>query len=302
MAQQRLTKELVDTAIANYRDEMESSTKQFLKGYLTNDDVFRLTERANYDFFWSTFKKKHIELQLNASNFKAFEEEYRSFLSGNSMEKANHTAWLFDTERMPVEASENDQKLFFSLMERFDLSPSFFEPYPDDVLTPNKTYCHTYHAYSSVRIPFHCIDDRGLLCDDNPVDKSFVLVNDLGLKAKVTILEDRRVGDRTGMDFDEIVFSTKNGIVTLKAEFLAAGSIEGYTAEEKRGDPEMLIRLNNKGEIAWLAYWENADDLHAHYNHPIWREYFDLAYTHRMVWVHYFESQIEKFKNTQANV
>ena len=109
------------------------------------------------------------------------------------------------------------------------------------------------------------------MADDNPVGKTFKLKNDLGLEAIVTIKEDRRNRNRNGMDFDEQVFSSDGCTAAVFAEFL-----EGYTAKERTGNPEILVRHQNKGDrICWLAFWRDSSDEKAFSDYPLWQNYFD---------------------------
>lgn len=293
MTQQRLTKELVTSSVASYLDEMKHAAKAYQRGILTEDYGYRIVEDAFYDSFWSVLKKNHLELKLDDTNYEQFKKEHQIYLLKEAMTNPNHVPWLYDVETAPVEASENDQKLFFALMDYFALSASFFEPYPDETLKPNKTYVHTYNSASVIWIPFNCIQDSGLLNDDNPAGKAYILVNDYGLKAEVTIQEDRRTENRLGMDFDEIVLHRDGEIAVLKAEFLATGNIEGYTAKERSGNAEILIRLISPDRIGWLSFWENADDLRAHYDHPIWKEFYIINHKHLMARLNYYGSQYE---------
>ena len=156
----------------------------------------------------------------------------------------------------------------------------YFKPrqHPEGMAVPDLVPVHAYHSSGVMGTHFTCVDDGGLLTDKSPVGKTFRLKNDIGLEAVLKIKEDRRNADRNGMDFDEMVSSSSAGMFVLKAEFLAEGFIEGYTASERKHNPEILIRLkNNKKEIFWLAYWADAEDFEAHRKCPVWQEYYAWA-------------------------
>ena len=208
MAPQRLTSELVDTAVADYRHITEWAADHYQRGMLTDDEGCREVSSAFYDAFWVLLKLNHLKFALNTANYEQCQKEFQLFLAGSDLSTPAHVPWLFDVKNKPEEASKEDQRLVFLLMEQLDVSPSFFKPIPDNVLKPNKTYCHSYNYCCIVSIPFDCIDDGGLLRDDNPVDKTFTLVNTLGLKAVLTIKEDRRKENYAGLDFDEMVYKT----------------------------------------------------------------------------------------------
>ena len=273
MAPQRLTSELVDTAVADYRHITEWAADHYQRGMLTDDEGCREVSSAFYDAFWVLLKRNHLKFALNTANYEQCQKEFLLFLAGSDLSTPAHVPWLFDVKNKPEEASKEDQRLVFLLMEQLDVSPSFFKPIPDNVLKPNKTYCHSYNYCCIVSIPFDCIDDGGLLRDDNPVDKTFTLVNTLGLKAVLTIKEDRRKENYAGLDFDEMVYKTDRGIVAKKAEFLAEGSIEGYTTQERHGSQEILVRLKSPGKINSLAYSEYSEDYNAFSDYPLWQEY-----------------------------
>ena len=273
MAQQRLTKELVDTAVTNYRHKTEKVANLYQRGMISEDEACRVVAHAFHDAFWALIKRSYLKLDLNTANYEQFQKEYQIFLTGSDLIEHTHVPWLFDTKSGPEDASEEDQRLVFLLMEQMHIPPSLFEPISDSVIKPNKIYCHTYRSASVISISFECIDDGGLLSDYKPLGKNFTLVNTLGLKAEVTIKEDRRKENRMGMDFDEMVFQTESGLYVEKAEFLAEGSIEGYTAKDRSGNRDILIRLISPDRIHSLAYWENEEDYAAYSHYSLWQEY-----------------------------
>lgn len=70
-----------------------------------------------------------------------------------------------------------------------------------------------------------------------------------------------------------MVYETDRGIVAKKAEFLAEGSIEGYTTQERHGSQEILVRLTSPDKINSLAYSEYSEDYNAFSDYPLWQEY-----------------------------
>ncbi|MBR2780322.1 MAG: hypothetical protein IKD81_02775 [Eubacteriaceae bacterium] len=132
-----------------------------------------------------------------------------------------------------------------------------------------------YHSEGVYTLEFNCVDDCGLLKDPDPVGKTFVLTDDMGIRAQIMVREDRRASERTGMDIDELVFTAGNGSTVKLAEFLAEGYIEGYTAKEGRSKPEIIIRTDSGAKrVLSLAYWEDENDSRAFSEYPLWQEAF----------------------------
>ena len=91
---------------------------------------------------------------------------------------------------------------------------------------------------------------------EDPLGKSYVLINDVGLKAELKVTEDRR---------NE----------TFDRGYYAEGYIEGYTAKE-RNSPKVYVALDENGTITYIDYDEERTvDLDAFNEHPIWKDYFD---------------------------
>ena len=136
---------------------------------------------------------------------------------------------------------------------------------PEGIVAPIKHWTHTFNGAAAYVIGYDCIDDGGLLADDFPVGKTYELTSELGLKAVVTITEDRRKDDRNNMDYDEMM---------PMGEYLAEGYIERHTPI-KRDDPKVVIRTNGCGKITRLGIVETNRDVEAFWKYPLWKEYFD---------------------------
>lgn len=261
--------ELVEAALERAMREFELAGKAYKKGYMTDGDTFQTMLRTFYTGFWDCLRDARLELRLDERNFTGFSAQYES-----GEESAGHLPWLYEHDHGSREASAEDQRQVIRLMKSFHLPPAFFEPLPEAVIRPRRHYVHGYVNATAYLVEFRCVDDGGLLAAEDPVGKSYRLTDDLGLTAEVLIREDRRNGDRSGMDFDETVFVTAKGIVVQKAEFLAEGRIRGYTAIERQGNPELLIRLDGERKVSHLAYWEFDGDQEAYRAYPLWQEFF----------------------------
>ena len=269
--------------IESVKDTLENTFQQFnrlgeayRRGFLNDSDFLSGMEQALHRGFWSFLSANGIELRINEANYQAFAKEYRSYFDVVDDEDHSQYSWFSDRRDPNGEASANDSRMIFYLMGKYRLGPDYFEPIPEDIPRYSLHGIHQYHFDGVYGTDFNCVDDGGLLSDDRPVGKTFRLKNDLGLEAMLTIKEDRRNGYRSGMDFDELVISSDKGTEVLLAEFLAEGYIEGYTAKERTGNPEILVRLQNKGkQICWLAYWRDSNDEKAFLDYPLWQSNFN---------------------------
>ncbi len=272
---ERLTDGLAGTAVSEAFEAFRRTGGLYRMGILTEEECRRNMAQAFRGVFTGLFRDNMLELRLSGKNYTQFKKEYDEYLKGYDTASQDHIPWLFDTQDGLSEAHESDRRRFFRLMELFQIDPGYFEPVPENVPAPDKTYVHTYNSSSVCATRFRCTDDGGLLADADAAGRTYRLKNGLGLEAVLTVMEDRRRAGRKGLDFDEMVFRTDKGPAAMKAEFLAVGYIEGYTARERKGSPEILIRLEDGGrKVGLLAYREDPDDAEAHRNHPVWQEYF----------------------------
>ena len=270
----RLTEELAGAAVNDAFRAFRRTGDMCRKGCLTEDEYRREMTRTFCRVFMGLFSDNMLELRLTAANYPQFKNEFEEYLKGNDPVSPDHLPWLFDTQNESREAQESDRRQFFRLMETFRLAPDYFEPAPVGMAVPDLVPVHMYNSSAVYGTHFRCKDDGGLLTDADPVGRTYRLRNDLGLEAVLTVREDRRQTDRRGLDFDETVCRTGRGVLVAKAEFLAEGYIEGYTARERSGNPQVLIRLGDGGKkVDWLAYWEDQNDRAARVAHPLWREY-----------------------------
>ena len=275
MKQQRLTGQLVEMKIEKVFDTFRKAADRFWKGHITRDECERVMREEFFTVFLQLFSDNDLKLCLNKTNYPQFVREFETFQKKENPADSNHIPWLYDVSDTPCEANENDQKQFLYLMETFHVTPDYFAPVPDRIPDPGIVPIHPYR-FPIYGIHFNCIDDGGLLSDSSPVGKTFKLKNEFGLTAVLTIKEDRRYIDRSGMDFDEIACYSNGLSCIVKADFLSEGCIEGYTACEGRESPEILIRLKDKGsKVYWLAYKEDRNDCRVRREYPLWQEYYN---------------------------
>ena len=266
-----LTEDTVKGIVEETLHTLDRIGKGYKKGFLSETDCFHMMLSEVYDGFWCFLREREIEIRIDCGNYDAFTKEYLAYLEKSP--SPVHIAWIFE-RKSGRELSEEDRKLVFYLMSQYCLSPEYFEPAPKGIVRPERSFAHGWHDSTAYGVHFKCIDDGGLIASDDPVGKTYTLVSDKGLRAVLKIKEDRRHGGAMGLDFDERVSGTSGGVIACLAQFLGEGYIEGYTSKERTGTPDILVRLDGKGEINWLAYYSYPDDELAYETFPLWQEYF----------------------------
>lgn len=275
MDKQRLSYELAESKISEVFEEYRRITALYQRGIWNKDMCCQEMTRGFSEIFVKLLSDLGLKLMLTSTSYPQFSKEFAQYQNGNTAVNPEHVPWLVDIKDPLREADWSEQNTFFHLMESFQVPPEYFSPRPDDMPVPDRIQIHPYSAACVYGTHFNCTDDGGLLTEKNPVGKTFTLRNDVGLKAVLTIREDRRQTDRDGMDFDEMVYTSDHKLIVAKAEFLAEGCIEGYTACSRKDKRDILIRLTDLGsKVYWLAYWQSPDDLQAHMAYPLWQDYF----------------------------
>ncbi len=272
-----LSDEIVNTKLDGILKAFQKTGAFWRRGILTEEEVRKELAEGFFSVFMTFFKENCLELRLDKENYACFAGEFEAYQSGSEPAASAHLPWLYDTEKTPCEAAGEDRRQFFRLMNVFHVAPDYFKApeYPENMAVPDRVPVHTYHSSCVMGTHFNCVDDGGLVSDESPVGKTFTLENDLGLRAVLTVREDRRNKDRHGLDFDEMVCPAEEGMLVLKAEFLAEGYIDGYTSHVRKHNPEVLIRLADGGKkVFWLAYREDGDDWKAYREHPLWHDYY----------------------------
>lgn len=99
MAPQRLTSELVDTAVADYRHITEWAADHYQRGMLTDNEGCREVSSAFYDAFWVLLKRNHLKFALNTANYEQCQKEFQLFLAGSDLSTPAHVPWLFDVKK-----------------------------------------------------------------------------------------------------------------------------------------------------------------------------------------------------------
>jgi len=270
------TNELFMQESETISDNIEKILTKYHRGMCTKDEVHSRFSSLEYKYFPRFIEGLGLKWVFTDETYNGFEEDFHSLLTTGDLKDENHIPWLFHehfNERN--EASKEDKINFLRLMQSLYMTPEEFIPCPSSIISPRKTIVHGWNRNSTNIILFECVDDSGLLSDPNPIGKTFILKNTLGLKAVLRIKEDRRENlTESKMEFDEQIYVTNKGLYVLQADFLTEGYIEGYTSKEEREMPEILIRLNYEKKIHSLSFWQTPEDFRAYQDFLLWQEYF----------------------------
>lgn len=257
-------------------------SKQEFNNYITNIIHAKvITEYLGH--------KKGVFLLFNTKSYETFCSEYKAWHSGGFSEKQGAEPWLFydgqgDAElsrRMAVYCSVDkcknlwtpsgteDKKIIFHLLNSFRIPPEYFKPLPDGLVKPEMYNTHVYANVSKYVIEFQCVDDGGLSQDSHPEGKEYILTSDLGLKAKLRILEVRSTEDQKVLNLDADDFAPLGA-------YLGIGYIEGYTLKRER---EIVVRTAGiGGKIKRLGTCFDFDDYNIGFRkYPLWKEYFKAS-------------------------
>ena len=276
----------VDEAFLIFQDIWE----RFNYGEYTDDEFWNRMGETHYNYFYGFLQKNGLRTVFNAKSWLRFLDDFSLWSDKGHPNSSVGEPWLLDDNLddhiedktwlkvvrsardygLPAncfedEASIYDKSQFFILMKAFHITTDYFEPMPEGIIAPDKHWKHAYNDGCTYVIGYNCVDDNGLLSEEDPVGKTYTLKNDMGLKAIVKIIEDRRKQDRTNIDCDDF---------SPLGEYLAEGYIEGYTAIE-RSYPKIVIRTDGKGTITHLGTFECWKDSNAFCQYPLWQEYFE---------------------------
>ena len=283
--QKILSDKETDALIEAACEEIRKICRSFDRGILSEknciDEVERtvlvelFTEQLGY--------KKGIYLRFTPDSYAAFRSEYEAWQSGQFAEAPDAVLWLYYDGQGDAElarrmvsycsldevradwtpAGAEDKAQVFRLLDAVHLAPEYFEPLPEGFARPDMYCTHVYGTGAKYVIAFRCADDGGLLQDPCPGEKAYVLTDDLGLKARLRILEARPAGTQPGLDEDD--FSPLGA-------YLGSGHIEGYTTERER---KVVVRTDSLGRITHLGTTLDAEDYNNGYlGHPLWQEWF----------------------------
>lgn len=247
----RIKDENLESSVDEAYKEFQRAGRIYSRGLLTDDEFWRNMYNSYHEHFYGFLKNNGLRTCFTTKSWLRFQEDHSLWCSKSVPNSSVGEPWLLDDNlddhfedkgwlgiirsargygmassafAIEDEASVHDKSQFFRLMEAFHITADYFEPLPEGIIAPDKHWTHTYSGGCTYVIGYNCVDDGGLLSEAEPIGKTYTLKNDLGLKAVVTITEDRRKQDRGSMDYDDYC---------PLGEYLSDGYIEGYTALER---------------------------------------------------------------------
>jgi len=118
----------------------------------------------------------------------------------------------------------------------------------NSVSEPGITQSHLWNDCAMWKVDFKCVDDGGLIHDENPVNKSFQLVRDDGVKAELKIIAKYSKNQKEFID----IFDRKCPTFG-KDVFVAIGQLEDFFfANHEPPRPNMEIYVGEDG-ISYLS-------------------------------------------------
>ena len=137
---------------------------------------------------------------------------------------------------------------------------------------PENEWAHGYGPCAAYFIRYTCRDDGGLLSDLSPVGKTFTLTDHYGLKAVLTITKVRSFRYWKEPDYDAEYILSHPESFPVGIEYLAEGSIEGYTEVPRTNSTEIRVYVR-RGKIEDISYYEYLKDYCAFCEFPLWQPY-----------------------------
>ncbi len=151
-------------------------------------------------------------------------------------------------------APDIDKTGFFRLMTAFHLPAAYFEPVPENVTVPEWIPGH----FGGQKVigagkDAYWLSDGGLTESPDPVGRTFVLKDRLGLQTTFTV--SRAEADR----YDDTCMT-----------YSGKGVIEGYFSPRER---EMSVTSRGSRILFMTAFEEGPEDALAYESFPLWQEY-----------------------------
>ena len=263
-----LNEPLVDKTISEAYDSFRKAAQRYQAGRMTENDLNDEFSIILHKGFFDFLSYHQIELKLTEAGWERFADDNRLWKSGYMPISDDGAPWLFHNEFVEVIQPNNkktyekevailaERILFLRLMDAYEIPMEYFFPYPDSMPHPQMSVSLFSVVGRPFTIHFNCMDDGGLLSDPEPTGKEYILVDDLGLKAKVRITT---------------VLDSENRNPLRDGDFLGTGVIEGYTSSRER---EIEI-VKRKGRIQYLYTVMDRDDDEAFAAFPLWKDYFE---------------------------
>ena len=289
---EHLNEEDVTRVLDETEEEIVRICKRYRMGLETEAAFLSRVEESIFRIPDEFLPLHGLKVQFSAAGWPGFCEAYDLWKKEGKSGEGKGEAWLFsdnlegsaasleitrrariygtvDPEQY-IPAPSQDVIQFFRILDRFGIPPAYFRPLPEGVLLPRMHLVHLYSKGSIYIIDYPCTEDGGLGAEKEPVQKTFCLKNELGLKANVTVKACRSSCEMAhgGMDIDDYLPTAK---------YLAVGTVEGYTSDRKR---EMTLRTDRNGKINRLGLMLKEDDDRARADFPLWQDGYRVSQEH----------------------
>ena len=255
-AQPAITNEELDNHIEKERKNLYHIARTYRRGLLSNEDMIGLYGNEIRDGFFryldSNGLRLHPHIEKNWHRFLEDHDLYKKHMEPNSQHEEPWLRFRDENDHAKFyEAATADKVSFFTLMEEFHLPAEYFKPISEHCIVPNLEYLPTIPKKGfDVAIVYKLADAGGLDFENDPVGKSFTLVDEHGLKAELEI-------------------RWKIYVKRHDTEYSAFGTIEGYTTARKRRIEISALEDNRIRFITKL----DIDDMNTYGQFPLWKEY-----------------------------
>ena len=278
-AEIQLTNEDVDTAIHCFFRNLEDTRIRYNKGLVTDSELIDKVALEISNAFRDCFITRGFSFIMDKKqNWIRYKEEYDLYKRGKISSGKSGSVWLtYDGK----EAAPEDKNQLFRMNDLLCLPVDFYMPVDaelaDDVPRPGlKQEVHTYGNGIAYNLYINCVDDDGLMRDEEPDGEEFELKCDNGLSVILTV---------TGYE------------KTLSGEICGIGGngwIEGYTEVPIRNKTHMVIHWDKERHINCISYFESKEDYIAYASFPLWQAYFNKADERLKRRTKWYENCIEK--------
>lgn len=256
---------------ANNNKELQALFDNYYSG-LSSENELKFFVRKVFESFYSFLYENGIRTKFSVENRKDFLEDYEKWSHGESLDCTSTQPWLFHYSKdsgYGCAASETEKAIHFEIMELCKLSLEYNEPLPEDAVIPD------------IRIPKYgdgfvddIVDDGGLVCDKEPVGKTFVLTDKHGLKTKLLV-------ERVGGDWLEGEY-----------DYLGMGTIEGYTSS----NPVKIKIFLWQGKVVSLRVYISGYDARREHEmafrkFPLWQKFVAWMDKNHLI----YEAGVEAF-------
>lgn len=255
---------------------IERICKRYLRGIGIDDDTRIELHNDAVQAIKDILEPFGLCCVINTNNYQTFLDEYNSWKNGVPLTEEFGNEWLFynickdksientiDKENKSIPAPHYAKELYFKVLDEYRIPIEYYMPCPENVPNPHAKCTHSYADGHRFLIRFECVNNDNFFADQNPTGKNYILVNEYGLKADITI-------DRVYKQGDKIPFRNYF-IEKTPGSMSVTGTIEGYTTEKKRSFE--IEKIGSHG--IWIYLTMGWDDASTYLNFPLWKKHFE---------------------------